>query len=329
MDLTDFRRNLDIVGKGQERTRKKKLVKEEITAKTTPAEAVKELQGQKYDMANSEIRVSFDSSGLDPTDDDNPIGQEKLYDLGRKLKSIDVEPKDELWNEYAEFAGVTGDVSEARIENLIKFIQSKDNSVQEDEVVEELSKASGEDLTGRQHVKIEPAKKTLKFFLGDSVKAEPEAGGATLTQKMADDGRTVDQATNAEAISHLKGKGASEREAKAMIQAAGGNPDDSNETLDDTASKLSQVVANAEDEGTLTPDEVDEPEADEEIPGEEGGEVNRAAQSIVNEFEQIAGPKAYDQAIKAARSAKESNGESAGSDLAKLGAAFLIANGIK
>ncbi len=321
MDLTDFRRNLDIVGKGQERIRKKKLVQEEITAKTTPADAVKELQGQKYDMTNSEIKVSFDASGLDLTNDDNPIGQEKLYNLGRKLKSIDVEPKDELWNEYKEFAGVSGEVSAAKIENLVKFIQSNDNSVQEDDVVNALSKVSGQDISGRQHIDIESAKEALTYFLGDPVKSEPsdepEADGATLTQKMDAEGKEIEQATIGDVKDHIQSKGGSNQKADQLIQAAGLDANDEQAPLGDNVQKVAQVVANAEDEGTLTPDE------------EESGEVSGGAQSIVDDFEQVTGPGVYEKAKAAARKAQETGGKSAGSELAKLGAAFLIANGVK
>lgn len=323
MDLTDLRRHLDIVGKGQERTVKKSLVKEEITANTTPADAVQELQGQKYDMANSQIRVSFDATGLDPTDDVNPIGQEKLYDLGRKLKSIDVEPKDDLSNEWDAYKQERGASGTPTVQIVKDFVQSKEPSLPDDEIGKALrlagAKSTGLDKTLKQSVALQAIRDL--FGISDTKK--------TLTQKMADDGRTVDQATNAEAIDHLEDKGASEEEAKGMIQTAGGDPDDGNATLDDTTDNLAKVVANSEDEGTLTPDQTDEPEAGEEASGkdeEEGGEVTGTAAGVVADFEEITPKGAYKRALDAARKANETKGESAGSELAKLGAAFLIAN---
>lgn len=173
-----------------------------------------------------------------------------------------------------------------------------------------------DDPIGKENiVKLVQVLKAANVKPTDDAEAEPEGGeatGETLTTDMEAQGKEIGDATIEDFTTFVKReKGASDEQAAAMVDAAG----ISGPTIgDDGAQELAKVVDQAEKSGEIAQEE----------PEEEAG--GGGAESIIAEFEGSARSGALKRARRAAKEAKAEKGGNLENNLAKLGAAFLVAN---
>lgn len=142
--------------------------------------------------------------------------------------------------------------------------------------------------------------------------ADDEATGETLTADMEKHGKEISDATPEDFMNFvMREKGASVDKAEEMLNVGGVSKDDP--TIAGNEEELARVVDQEEKQGEIAQVEPEKASA-------------ASSENIITEFEGAAKAGALRKARLAAREVKKTKGADLENNLAKLGAAFLIAN---